>query len=148
MKPRHRAIASTLAALPNGQGTAQDVAHKLGYRPARTGIVAVSATLRAMERGALAGRIPPETQWDSARWFLTQAGKRELVHGKVEAGPVGRHCVICGRIGGAGMAAALGRLKDEAADRGLTLNWSTTDTYDGKAHGPCFMRARREILSS
>lgn len=57
----------------------------------------------------------------------------------------GRRCVICGRIGGSGMAAALQSLKAEADARGIRLRWHSFDLVDGKAHGPCMIREKRKL---
>lgn len=51
----------------------------------------------------------------------------------------GRHCAICGKPGGQGMAAALKLLLDAGAGKG----WHSTEWRDGKAHGPCVMREKR-----
>jgi hypothetical protein len=57
----------------------------------------------------------------------------------------GRHCVICGREGGAGMERALRGVKERAEQAGLKFPWMDKDLYDGKAHGPCVIREQRKI---
>ena len=64
-----------------------DIAHKMGYRPARSGRLAVKKTLMAMvnRHGFTTGaygmdsklvvRLPPRDQWDHERWALTSEGK-------------------------------------------------------------------------
>lgn len=59
--------------------------------------------------------------------------------------PPGRHCVICGRPGGSGMAVALRSIQEEAQARGIDLGWASQEVYDGKAHGPCVIRTKRNF---
>jgi hypothetical protein len=58
---------------------------------------------------------------------------------------LGRHCVICGRMGGAGMAYAIRLLYKEAQRVGAPLNWHSTDIFDAKAHGDCVIREKGRI---
>lgn len=62
----------------NGQASADDVASRMKYRPARSGRLAVTGTLRKLERDGYAGRIAPRDQWSSATWFLMPKGKELL----------------------------------------------------------------------
>lgn len=62
----------------NGIKSADGVAAFLGYRPARTGRLAVSSSLRSLQRAGLVGRIPPQDRWDHADYFLTDDGEAEL----------------------------------------------------------------------
>lgn len=73
-----------------GSGASIDaIASKLGYRPARSGRLAVVSSLNSMLRrhggvthgpygtdGKYIGRLPPRDQWDHSRWFLTDAGMK------------------------------------------------------------------------
>lgn len=81
MNARQRQIAQKIAASPNGITDADTIAGGLGYRPHLSGRLAVTSSLRAMERAGLVGRIPPENQWDHARWFLRALGKAALKDG-------------------------------------------------------------------
>lgn len=78
MNERQRLVAAAIAAAPNGVTTAEAVAHRLGARPARKGILSATSTLRAMERAGLVARIPPADQWCSAHWCLLGKAKAEL----------------------------------------------------------------------
>jgi hypothetical protein len=58
--------------------SADDIAAKAGYRPARSGRLAVTSALRPLLRednSGLVFRVPPRDRWDHARWGLTSAGK-------------------------------------------------------------------------
>lgn len=67
-----------------------DIAHKMGYRPARSGRLAVKKTLMAMAKrhgftnnaygmdSKYVVRLPPRDQWDHERWALTTEGKLAL----------------------------------------------------------------------
>jgi len=75
---RQRLVLAALAA--DSPAYTVDLAHALGYRPARSGRLAVTATLRSMlvpgtDRGLLVGRIPPRDQWSSAMWSITDLGR-------------------------------------------------------------------------
>jgi hypothetical protein len=59
----------------------------------------------------------------------------------------GRHCVICGREGGAGMSHALKMVRERAIAAGLKLSWLDKDLEDGKAHGPCVINEQRKIVA-
>jgi hypothetical protein len=63
----------------NGQSRADDVAHRLKYRPARSGRLAVTGTLRKLERMGYIGRIAPRDQWSTASWFLMETAKEYLL---------------------------------------------------------------------
>lgn len=76
MNARQQQIAEAIAKGLNGIRGADSIARALGYRPARSGRLAVSSSLRAMQRAGLVGRIPPEDQWDHARYFLTEKAKK------------------------------------------------------------------------
>ncbi len=78
LEERDVRILLAIAAGLNGQLRADDVAHRVGYRPARTGRLAVSGTLRKLERKGLVGRIAPRDQWSTATWFLTIKAKDYL----------------------------------------------------------------------
>jgi hypothetical protein len=78
MNDRQRAIMATIKRARNGILGADRIAGVLGYKPARSGRLAVSSSLRALQRAGLVGRIPPEDQWDHADYFLTDDGKAEL----------------------------------------------------------------------
>lgn len=62
----------------NGQAGADFIASQLGYRPARSGRLAVTGTLRKLERQNIVGRLPPRDQWGHAVWFLMPKGKASL----------------------------------------------------------------------
>lgn len=49
---------------------ADRIALHLGYRPPRSGRLAVSSTIRSLMRKGVVGRIPPEDQWDHATYFI------------------------------------------------------------------------------
>lgn len=52
---------------------ADDIAFRLGYRPAMSGRLAVTSALRALERSGVVYRTPPRDRWDHARWGLRKA---------------------------------------------------------------------------
>ena len=72
--------------------SADAIALRLGYRPARSGRLAVTARLRSLMRrhegkqetsqfgecGRYVGRIPPKDRWGHARWFVTKEGQAML----------------------------------------------------------------------
>lgn len=77
----------------NGQATALNISNRLGYRPSRKGIPAVTQMCRSLNRrfpgemaeperidvksgnvGQYLVRIPPRDQWSSAVWCITKAG--------------------------------------------------------------------------
>jgi DNA-binding MarR family transcriptional regulator len=62
----------------NGHARADDIAHRMGYRPARSGRLAVTGTLRKLEGGGLIGRSAPRDQWSAASWFLTPKARALL----------------------------------------------------------------------
>jgi len=72
---REKRILLAIAKGLNGQNSAQEVSYHLRYRPARSGILAATKTLRSLEARGIVGRIPPRDQWSSARWFLQTKAK-------------------------------------------------------------------------
>lgn len=78
MNERQMSIARAIAAAPNGVTNAESIAHRIGFRPARSGILSVTSSLRAMERAGLVGRIPPQDQWCVAKWCLLRKAKEML----------------------------------------------------------------------
>jgi hypothetical protein len=81
----------------NGQSSAWNIASRLGYRPSKNGIPAVTQMCRALNRkypsdnkhdyggdlkygniGRLLVRIPPKDQWDCAIWCITKEGRALL----------------------------------------------------------------------
>lgn len=78
MNERHIAAAQAVEKCLNGIGTASEISWKMGYRK-NSGRLAVTATLRSMERQELVGRIAPRDQWGHANLFLTTKGKKELI---------------------------------------------------------------------
>lgn len=84
MTDRQRAILGAMARSSNGQSGADAIAARLGYRPARSGRLAVSSTLRRMVDpetgcGLFVVRLPPADRWDHATWCITDAGRAALV---------------------------------------------------------------------
>jgi DNA-binding IclR family transcriptional regulator len=75
---RELAIMRAIASGRNGILSAQRISAQMGYRPANSGKLAVSATLRSLQRRGFVGRIPPEDQWDHADWFLLPPGKEAI----------------------------------------------------------------------
>ncbi len=75
----------------NGNARADDIAHRMGYRPARSGRLAVTGTLRKLEVEGFISRSAPRDQWSAASWFLTPRSKDLLKtlaeEPHVEAGP-------------------------------------------------------------
>jgi hypothetical protein len=71
----------------NGQASADHVASRMKYRPARSGRLAVTGTLRKLERDGFVGRIPPRDQWSTATWFLMPKGKEILKELRAEPEP-------------------------------------------------------------
>lgn len=57
---------------------ADTIAAHMGYKPARSGRLAVSKTLRAMECAGIVFRSPPRDRWDRASWGLTGEGRAAL----------------------------------------------------------------------
>jgi hypothetical protein len=63
------------------------IAARMGYRPARSGRVAVAGTLRSMlkRHGSQDGlygtdsKLPPRDQWDCSKWALTKEGRAAIV---------------------------------------------------------------------
>lgn len=82
MTERQRLVAAAIARGLNGISGAQEIAYRMGYRPARNGILACTRTLRSMEQQGLVGRIAPFDQWSTADWFLTDAGKERFNQAK------------------------------------------------------------------
>lgn len=62
----------------NGQASADDVAHRMQYRPARSGRLAVTGTLRKLELKGFIGRTAPRDQWSAAMWFLMPKARQFL----------------------------------------------------------------------
>lgn len=75
LNDRHFEIAKIIRRFANGIAYADGIAHYLGYRPATSGRLSVSSSLRQMQKFGLVGRIPPRDQWDHANYFLTETGK-------------------------------------------------------------------------
>jgi Fe2+ or Zn2+ uptake regulation protein len=73
---RQKSIAQAISKGLNGITSADRIAARLGYRPARTGRLAVTKTLRSMEAAGLVHRLPPKDQWDHADWALSDEGKK------------------------------------------------------------------------
>ncbi|WP_315921599.1 hypothetical protein [Mesorhizobium sp. SP-1A] len=85
LSDREKRVLLAIAKGLNGQSTAQDIAYRLRYRPARSGTLACTKTLRSLEARKIVGRIAPRDQWSSALWFLSskanaviQAIKKEI----------------------------------------------------------------------
>jgi hypothetical protein len=57
------------------QADAQEVAYRMGYHPARTGILAATSALRALERLGCVYRSPPRDQWACAKWGVLDLGR-------------------------------------------------------------------------
>lgn len=67
-----------------------EISHRMGYRPARSGRLAVKKTLMSMahRHGFTNGaygmdskyvvRLPPRDQWDHEKWALTSEGKHRV----------------------------------------------------------------------
>lgn len=79
LSERQIAIMRAISGGLNGITSADRISAKLGYRPARSGRLAVSASLRALMKAGVVGRIPPEDQWDHADYFLTPSGREALL---------------------------------------------------------------------
>lgn len=80
---RQRRILAAMVRGPMGHSSADDIAYRLGHRPARSGRLAVSATLRRMVDpetgcGPFVVRLPPADRWDHATWCITDAGRAAL----------------------------------------------------------------------
>lgn len=85
--PRQVQVLAAIARHTNGQASLDRIAAALGYRPARSGRLAVRSTLRALlrigrqesnwygESGTYVTRLPPQDQWDSELWCLTKASR-------------------------------------------------------------------------
>lgn len=78
LNERQVAILRNIAAGLNGIMSADRIAYRLGYKPARSGRLAVSSTLKVLMKKELVGRIPPEDQWSHADYFLKPGGKAAL----------------------------------------------------------------------
>lgn len=76
LSERDKMVLLAIAKGLNGQNSAQEVAYHLHYRPARSGSLACSKTLRSLEARGIVGRIPPRDQWSCAHWFLSSIGKK------------------------------------------------------------------------
>lgn len=84
-------VMRALRACGRTRGYLIEIAHKMKYRPARSGILAVSSTLRSilrkgeMSRGnyygcasKYVGYLYAKDQWSSQCWFLTDEGEDHL----------------------------------------------------------------------
>jgi hypothetical protein len=74
--------------------TAEDIAFRLGYRPARKAIPAATKMCRSINRrfprdgggaeaaahniGKYLSRLPPRDQWSNAKWCITSEGLAEI----------------------------------------------------------------------
>ena len=76
LSEREKRILLAIAKGLNGQNSVQEVAHHLHYRPARTGTLSCSKTLRSLEARGIVGRTPPRDQWSCAYWFLQPIGTK------------------------------------------------------------------------
>lgn len=92
-----------MKAMVRGHGglSLDTIAARMGYRPARSGRIAVAGTLRSMlkrhgSRDGLYGsdskyiiRVAPRDQWDCSRWALTNEGRAVIAAAEqsVEPGP-------------------------------------------------------------
>ncbi|TLX16128.1 hypothetical protein [Rhizobium sp. MHM7A] len=85
---RNVAILISVSRGLNGQASADDVAHRMKYRPARSGRLAVTGTLRKLEREGFIGRIAPRDQWSTATWFLMPKAKEFLKNLREEPEPL------------------------------------------------------------
>lgn len=84
MNERDIAVARAVLQCPNGVGNATQISWKMGYK-GNSGRMAVTSTLRSMERRGLVGRIPPRDQWAHANWCLLTEAKQTLA--TLEAAP-------------------------------------------------------------
>lgn len=95
---RHIRLMAAVERGTNHMATAWDIANRMGYRPSRRAIPAVTQMCRAINRrfpaakiseidaaaaqcgdlGAYLVRIPPKDQWASAVWCLTAEGRSAL----------------------------------------------------------------------
>lgn len=72
LSDRERNICVAIEMARNGIRGADSIARFLGYRPAISGRLAVSSTLRVLQRKGIVGRIPPQDQWDHAAYFTNE----------------------------------------------------------------------------
>lgn len=89
LSPRDIQVMKIIADSPNAQAHADEIARRMGYKPARRGRLAVSATLSRLlgepthgmygADGLYVGRIPPQDQWGCAIWFLMPAGRSAVM---------------------------------------------------------------------
>lgn len=89
LSERELKVMRAVAHFPHG-ASLDDISARCGYRPARSGRLAVRKVLRSLllrndseyqrgyhgECGGFVGRMPPKDQWDCEKWFLTDAAKR------------------------------------------------------------------------
>lgn len=87
---RQRRILAAIARGLNGHSGADEIAGRIGYRPARSGRLAVSAMLRRMVDpetgcGPFVVRLPPADRWGHATWCITDAGRAAIAPPAVTA---------------------------------------------------------------
>lgn len=70
---RDHAVLAAIRRGRNGQASTDTIAARLGYKPACDGRLAVSSTLRSLERRGLVWRIPPRDRWGHAVWSAQAA---------------------------------------------------------------------------
>lgn len=92
--PKELAVMLAIAKSPHG-ASLDTIASRMGYRPARSGRLAIRKKLRAImtkhgemenashygESGKYIGRLTPRDQWDNEKWFLTTAGRAAITAG-------------------------------------------------------------------
>ena len=85
LSDREKRIILAVASGSMNMSSAQDVAYRMGYRPARSGTLACTKTLRSLEKRGIVGRLPPRDQWSSATWTLSRETRAalELIRKKV-----------------------------------------------------------------
>lgn len=71
MSDRAKAIEEILRATPMPRST-DEIAWRMGYRPARKGRLAVTSSLRAMERRGDVFRLPPRDRWSIPYWGMNK----------------------------------------------------------------------------
>lgn len=79
LTPRQIQVMVAVSRCLNGIGNTSEVAARMGYRPARSGQLAVTATLRKLEKEGLVNRLPPSDRWAQASWSLRAEGREALL---------------------------------------------------------------------
>lgn len=89
---RELKVMRAMARGPNCSASLEAIAARLGYKPPKSGVLSVRSTLHPMLRkhghyqdahqygasGKYVGFNPAENQWDTQKWFLTDAGRKAV----------------------------------------------------------------------